>query len=483
MIFPDADGQPDTTRPYKVFWWVSSVYGWSEYNIYTTMLDTIFWVIVEKPPGALFWLGADSTRPDGMSYTADTMRYPVPMNHQYNNIDVMIRVVGDSILVLHDVTAIGIIEPFFKWIYPYGTQVLIGDTIVPKAFVGNCGASSENFDVMYTISDTGGIVYGNTIAVNLGANQTEIITFNSWIPTREGNFTITTYTRLQNDEYPANDTTKSFLPVSRDHTIFYDCGISNMFSCTIPGWATNRKHLVKFTPTISPPFLVKGARILIDDSNSSLEYVSLCVDDGGLPDTTAPLAVVRDVTGTSWFWLGKWAEIDFGEIERIDTTPLWLVAKYLEGASSPKMAIDQSKPVSGHSWRYYYKDGAGHWDNHTFQDWIMHLVIGKPPQPVEELVNNSQRDFSLSLSSNPSPSKATIYYQLPIQSDVGLNIYDISGQLIRKFISKEQKPGLHTVVWDGRDNNGKNVSTGIYFCRLTAGNAIKTEKLILLRTN
>jgi len=486
MICSDYKGQPDTTRPYMVRWWVHKIIHsnvWTEYSMNTTMFDDTFWVIFQWPPYYLYNLASDSTAPDSMTYLADGQRYPL-MNHQFTDIDAMIRVVGDSIGVNHDATVISIIEPNFKWIYPYGTRVLVGDTIVPKAQVGNCGVDSENFNVIYLITDSlSGIVYSDTMPVTLNANETEIVAFDNWVPADEGDFNMVAYTNLVGDEYPANDTIKLNATSSRETMIFYDTAITGAFTCTSSSWATNRKHAVKYTPTLTPPFLIKGCRILLRNS-TPLEYVSVCLDDGGLPDTTVPLATVYDVSGTIPSpKAGLWAEVDFGEIERTDTTPVWVIAKYSEGSNDPQMGTDASCPRGGHSWRYYFKDGAGHWENFAaYIDWIMHLVLKKVATGIEEVVGvKPENRFSLQLSSNPVSNRSTILYNLPISSDVNLAIYNISGQLVKTLTAKTQDAGSYTIIWDGRDNANMRMPSGIFFCRLTAGKFSATEKLILLR--
>ncbi|MCK4225488.1 T9SS type A sorting domain-containing protein [candidate division WOR-3 bacterium] len=491
MVFPDINGQPDTTKPYKMLWWVpQSGTGWKEYDINTTMFDDTFWVAFRWPSGYVYTFGVDSTNPDGMSYSPWVWaRRPVPMSEHFTDFDIMIRVVGDSIGVQHDVTSISIIEPFFKWIYPYGTRVLVGDTIVPKAQVGNCGVGSENFDVMYLITDSlGGAVYSNTKPVTLGANNTMVVEFDPWIVLSDGDFTAVVYTNLSGDEYLANDTVKVEI-ISGEKIIFHDFGMTNVFMCTIGDWATNRKHLVKFPfPSIPrPPFIVKGARIDIhaSDADTALEYVSLCVDNNGLPDTVEPLATVYNVTANipSPNASEKWAEVDFGEIERADTTPLWVVAKYQEGVTDPHMGIDCSKPVAGYSGRYYFRNGTGHWEMDTLYQWIIHLVVKKiSTTGVEEIITAGAHKYpSLSFTSNPASRGATMFYDLPRNSKVRLIIYNISGQLVKTLISAEQSSGLHTAIWNGKDDANKNVPTGVYFCRLTNDNLVVTKKLVLLQ--
>ncbi len=62
-----------------------------------------------------------------------------------------------------------------------------------------------------------------------------------------------------------------------------------------------------------------------------------------------------------------------------------------------------------------------------------------------------------------------------------LKVYNILGQLVRTLVDGEQAPGYYSVRWDGRDNLGKDVSSGIYFYRLKAGEFVKTRKMVVLR--
>jgi len=492
MIFPDNNGEPDTTKPYKMLWWVpQSGTGWKEYGVNTTVFADTFWVVFRWPSGYVYTLGVDSTAPDSMSYSSDVWaRRPVPMSEHFTDFDLMVRVVGESIDAQHDVTAISIIEPFFKWIYPYGTRVLVGDTIVPRAQVGNCGAGSESFDVTFLITDSlGGEIYKDTKSVTLAAGNTRVVEFDPWAVSSDmvGALRVVVYTNLPGDEYPLNDTVRLEI-ISGEKMLVHDFGMTNIFVCIIAGWATNRKHLVKF-PVPKPPFIVKGARIDIEagEAGIPLEYVSLCVDKNGLPDTVKPLATVYDVTATasSPNSLEKWAEVDFGEIERKDTTPLWIVAKYQEGVTAPHMGRDCSKPRGGYSWRYYFKNGAGHWENlAAYGDWIIHLVVKKTSLPgVEEeiITTGGHKSPFLSLNPNPASRGVTIFYYLPRKSKVTLCIYDVSGREVKRLISGERSSGLHTLKWNGKNDANQSSPPGIYFCHLTADDFGITEKLVLLR--
>jgi parallel beta-helix repeat protein len=82
---------------------------------------------------------------------------------------------------------------------------------------------------------------------------------------------------------------------------------------------------------------------------------------------------------------------------------------------------------------------------------------------------------------NPFTTNTTISYSIAKPGKVSLNVYDVSGRLVRKLVNERKKPGIYTVKWSGNNENGCNISTGVYFTRLVAGDFISVKKLILVR--
>jgi len=80
---------------------------------------------------------------------------------------------------------------------------------------------------------------------------------------------------------------------------------------------------------------------------------------------------------------------------------------------------------------------------------------------------------------NPFNPSTTIQYQIPKRSKVALRIYNIMGQEIRTLVSGYESAGLKSVIWDGRDNKGNKVTSGIYLYRIQVDNFIKTKKAVL----
>ncbi len=82
---------------------------------------------------------------------------------------------------------------------------------------------------------------------------------------------------------------------------------------------------------------------------------------------------------------------------------------------------------------------------------------------------------------NPFNPNTKIEYEIPQSGIVKINIYDISGKLIRKLINEQKNTGKYLVTWDGRNDSGKTVSSGTYFYQIISGNFVQAKKMILLK--
>jgi hypothetical protein len=82
---------------------------------------------------------------------------------------------------------------------------------------------------------------------------------------------------------------------------------------------------------------------------------------------------------------------------------------------------------------------------------------------------------------NPFNPSTTIKYQLAQDSHVSLTIYDILGQRVKTLVNGLQQAGYYNITWDGTNNFGSKVTSGIYIYRLQSGNFIKTLKMSLLK--
>ncbi len=90
--------------------------------------------------------------------------------------------------------------------------------------------------------------------------------------------------------------------------------------------------------------------------------------------------------------------------------------------------------------------------------------------------------YSLSVNyPNPFNPSTTICYALPRVGTVSLKVYNSVGQIIKTLVDDERQPGYYQIDWDGTNQNGLQVASGIYFYRIQADNFSKSRKMILLK--
>ena len=76
-----------------------------------------------------------------------------------------------------------------------------------------------------------------------------------------------------------------------------------------------------------------------------------------------------------------------------------------------------------------------------------------------------------------------IRFALPTNAEVELSIFNLAGQRVTTLVSGMRKAGTYTIRWDGRDNDGRELASGVYLYRLRAsdGQQMETRKLALIR--
>jgi len=89
--------------------------------------------------------------------------------------------------------------------------------------------------------------------------------------------------------------------------------------------------------------------------------------------------------------------------------------------------------------------------------------------------------LTLRAAPNPFNPSTTIHYGVPADGRVTIRIYDVRGALVRTVLSAVRKRGVYTEPWDGTDDARHSVGSGVYFCRIQAGGASETAKLVLLK--
>ena len=102
--------------------------------------------------------------------------------------------------------------------------------------------------------------------------------------------------------------------------------------------------------------------------------------------------------------------------------------------------------------------------------------------PLAAIADN----FTVMAYPNPFNPSTTIRYSIPAvethsNASVLIAIYNIGGKLVTTLVNIEQPAGWYEIQWNGTNQNGKEVPGGVYLSRVTVGNEVKTNKLILLK--
>jgi len=122
------------------------------------------------------------------------------------------------------------------------------------------------------------------------------------------------------------------------------------------------------------------------------------------------------------------------------------------------------------------------WVNHNNEPTDEPLFEGLGTVFAEVNAMNIPEKFGLSQNyPNPFNPTTVISYQLPVNSDVQLQIYNIRGQLVKTLIDREIEAGYHQIHWNGQNEIGRPVASGVYFYILSTPTFTEVKKMVLLR--
>lgn len=136
---------------------------------------------------------------------------------------------------------------------------------------------------------------------------------------------------------------------------------------------------------------------------------------------------------------------------------------YKVSATVGQTAIGKS---TGNEWVYH-----GFWN-----PWVIATDVDEEAQVI------LPGDFGLSQNyPNPFNPQTVIEYALPRDSRVSIVVYNVLGQRVKVLKDEWEKAGYKSVSWDGTNQSGQEVGTGIYFYKIQADNFVKTKKMVLLK--
>jgi len=109
------------------------------------------------------------------------------------------------------------------------------------------------------------------------------------------------------------------------------------------------------------------------------------------------------------------------------------------------------------------------------------FIIDTSATGIEDVAEAGAVKLHMSAFPNPANCGTILSFTLPRRESVSLSIYDVSGQLVAKIDVGSIQAGPHEIAWDGLNSSGAEVASGIYLCRLDAGDHHATGKVTVLR--
>ncbi len=188
--------------------------------------------------------------------------------------------------------------------------------------------------------------------------------------------------------------------------------------------------------------------------------------------------------GFTWTWhtrmfedAGGWNEHSSGEYRFVlkDTSSNW--TQYQVIITVPDNAV---RAVSVRPRAFPLWTGIAYYDDFAVNAIDVVTSVSDPgPTPVG---THLPKAYALEQNyPNPFNPTTTITYDVATMGEIRLNIYNIIGQKVRTLVNQVQPAGRWSVVWDGRDDFGGAVTSGVYFYRLETSGVALTRKMVLLK--
>ena len=433
------------------------------------------WLEYRFPPDAPEWkrLCIDTNLPDGRSYYYDGDY------HQYLDGDYMMHIVVEGVALEHDVLVKDVD-------IPHRYTVPAEHSIIPRIFVENAGQNIETFGVTCVIDSSDCNVYTSTFPfpVTLEPQSTTPITFAPWDVGGENSvYDITFYTQLEEDMWQSNDTINITVTASFVDTLRYDFNMG-MALC---GWSCDINLIVRITPQAYPCKLMEAQPCfsIVDGT-----MIPVMVMEDANPDSL-DIFEPGDVMWSGYRTISGqgFQHFDLSEENIIITqsdveayvcvvSPAWHVGYCLGndfGAYNPTNRFNNFEN---------YDD--------VYANYLIPVVVQYLPQVGVEDMAGQIPEFSLRQNyPNPFSNSTTISFNLAtIPNLIGdtnsheqarIEIYNIKGERIRTFRIPNPESRIPNIVWDGRDEKGKSLPSGIYLYHLTAGDFTDTKKCVILK--
>lgn len=267
-----------------------------------------------------------------------------------------------------------------------------------------------------------------------------------------------------NESLPSNVVTVYVLPAgyaelaNNDGTseMGYNVGSSNMM-------AVKFQH--DFVPT------VKYVKVFVTALASAPMIIRVYDDNGpdGMPGSVHLAQFTYAATSIVPGW--NYIPVPVGTDITIDDGSFYVAIYEYSNASTIGMDTNQN----GNS---YMKTSTGSWQPITTGEVMINCIVENGPADADDPIV-MPIVFAANNYPNPFNPVTNISYSVPKDGNVNLTVYNTKGQIVRTLVNGRIKAGNHKIIWNGTDNNGNAVSSGVYFYRLSSSEQTITKKMLL----
>ncbi len=225
----------------------------------------------------------------------------------------------------------------------------------------------------------------------------------------------------------------------------------------------------KFSP-IDYPVTVKAFEFLVTDiSEGQTCTLNIFDDSAGEPGAWVYGPVLYEIEQTGW------QRIDISAENIVFDYDFYIAVGY-ENPSSPRIACEYDEP---YSLRTFDMDCCG-WFLIENTDLFMRTLVEHFETAVQHELSNQETPL-LQIFPNPFNQSLTVAFESRTAQPVQISIFDILGQRVTELRTAVVGPGRHEIRWDGKDESGSNLASGIYFLTIYDGQQFISEKITIMK--
>lgn len=252
----------------------------------------------------------------------------------------------------------------------------------------------------------------------------------------------------------------SLIPLPVDVELAYDDGTPEV----ITNWTSGSIAAVRMTPPAGT-WKIKTARYLLMGGGK----VRIFEDDSGYPGRDLIEGILIESSQMGW------NDIDLESYSIMVNGDFYLGLESIDSLGTPFLGLD----TAGNERAWMYDSIFENWSYQKDATYFIRAVVTDEPGVEEELT--PQTMIALQCNPNPFSGSTAISYALPQAGRVTVSIWDASGRRVRTLVDANEAGGHHSVQWDGADNAGNHLPTGVYFLKLDAHQSTLTQKVVLFR--